>query len=571
MIYAARATFGTVGLLALLALFAPQTSSAAIVNISMGPNYFTPANITINAGDSVVWRNTDNTAHTVTSNSGHFDSGTLQRGATYSLTFNNVGTYSYRCLFHNGMVGTITVVAGSNYTQPYYSTPQTYVAPTTYYPPQTYTNNATADQLRAQAQTLLARVQQLQAQLAGGGGAVPIAGVTYDSSSCPLIGRSLKRGSSGDDVRRLQEFLARDTSVYPEGEVTGHYGTLTEKAVQRWQAKYNVVSSGTPDGTGYGVVGPRTAAAIAILCTTGSYGGVPGPGGSTAPVGGFIQVTPVAGNAPLNVAIQATVNTVNSCAGALYTLDYGDGTPPAQIAVPAGSCQQMVQTLAHQYRYGGTHLITLSAGGHRTTATVQVYGAGPPTSPPPASGNDSVSARPRSGDAPLEVEFTGTINAAASCNGGEYELDFGDGDDRTIPFPADGCRPYSFELTHRYTSGGDFTARLRDTRNRTVDDVEIEVDGVEPSDSWIIIDVTPAVGGDPFVSAVRIEYPACAAYSIDWGDGTVPSSTPAQNGCSTSSANATINHTYTNGGNYTVSLRDGSGNVKATSGITIVD
>src|SRR3989338_8291581 len=204
------------------------------------------------------------------------------------------------------MEGTI-----SDFAAPTYAQPQTYAPPQTYYAPQTsptYVPPSTADQLRAQTEALLARVQQLQAQLATGGSApAGSTGAEYDSSSCPLIGRSLKRGASGDDVMRLQQFLARDPSVYPEGLASGFYGALTESAVKRWQEKYNIVSSGSPDTTGYGVVGPRTAAAIALLCTTGSYGGIPGPGPAPAPVGGFIQVTPIAGNAPLTVAIQATV------------------------------------------------------------------------------------------------------------------------------------------------------------------------------------------------------------------------------------------------------------------------
>ena len=459
---------------AVLAAFAlgfalvPQISSAAQVNVSMGPNYFTPSQITINVGDTVVWRNTDTMAHTVTADNGAFDSGTMQPNAAYSRNFTTPGTYSYRCIFHSGMVGTITVVGGS--------------APAS--PTPAYTSPSTADQLRAQAQALLARVQQLQAQLGQGGTTAPTGSVAYDASSCPLIGRSLKVGSSGDDVTRLQQFLARDPSIYPEGRVTGYYGALTESAVKRWQMKYNIVSSGTPGSTGYGVVGPRTAAAIAILCTTGSYAGVPGPTGG-APVGGFIQVTPVAGNAPLSVAVQATVNTVNSCVGATYTLDYGDGTLPNQIAVPAGTCTQLTQTLGHVYPYGGTFLVTLSAGAHRTSAVVQVYGAGPPTPAP--------------------------------------------------------------------------TPNLSPTPSPTP----------SPSTTWGIVSVTPAVSGNPLAVTLEIEYPACAAYSIDWGDSSLPSSVGAQSGCSDDSARANVSHTYGGSGTYTVSLKEGSGSVKATAAVSI--
>jgi plastocyanin len=379
----------------------------------------------------VVWTNTDTMVHNVTSTNGMFSSGAMQPGQQYSLSFNAPGVYSYRCTLHPGMTGTITVLAPSS-------------APPSQVP------QGAATQLGDQAQALLLRVQQLRQQLAAAQGNVNT-GVTIDSSSCPQIGRSLRRGSSGDDVRRLQQFLARDTSIYPEGSVTGHYGALTEAAVKRWQAKYHVVSSGSAGVTGYGVVGPRTAAAIAILCSTGSYNGVAGPGGS---VGGFIQVTPVSGNAPLKVSVQAVVNTVRSCNGATYILDWGDGTGLQHIVQQVGNCAQQTQTFEHTYRQNGTYNVVLSSGAHRTGATVQVGGGSD------SSTSDNMRASPRSGDSPLEVEFTGTINSSESCDGGTYTLDFGDGESTSIRYPADSCTAYTFEREHTYTSSGTYSARL---------------------------------------------------------------------------------------------------------------
>ena len=554
--------------LALLSVLLPRASFAAEVTVTMGPSYFAPSQITVNAGDTVVWRNTDSIAHTVTANDGRFDSGTIQPGSSFLYTFTSGGSYSYHCTFHNGMIGTVSVVS------PTYSQQQTYGPPQTY---SAYTNPSTAEQLRAQAQALLARVQQLQAQLTGGSyvqgnqGNVP-PGVSYDSSSCPLIGRSLKIGSSGDDVTRLQQFLARDPSVYPEGNVTGYYGSLTQAAVQRWQTKYNIVSSGTPESTGFGVVGPRTASAIAILCTTGSYGGITGPTTPTVSVGGFIQVTPIAGDAPLDVSIQATINTVNACTGATYLLEYGDGSQSSQLVVPTGNCAQMVQTLSHQYRYAGTYLVTLSAGGHRTSATVQVYG----TKPPVASAQDSVSASPSSGNVPLSVKFTGTINGSGSCSGGSYSLDFGDNNSTSIPYPADGCRPYSYEVTHSYTTGGNFIARLYPSSSgagSSVAQASVSVSAPTPPPpppvTWGVVSITPAVGGNPFAISTTVQYAACAAYTIDWGDGSSPASAASQTGCSNSTANATANHTYAAAGNYTISLKDGSNSVRGTAGVVI--
>lgn len=108
------------------------------------------------------------------------------------------------------------------------------------------------------SQELLAKIQSLQAQLAG---------LSGSSMFCDLPTHTMRRGASGDEVSRLQQFLARDVSIYPEGAVTGYYGALTEMAVQRWQIKNGIVSGGTAGTTGFGAVGPRTLAAMrAVWC-----------------------------------------------------------------------------------------------------------------------------------------------------------------------------------------------------------------------------------------------------------------------------------------------------------------
>lgn len=87
---------------------------------------------------------------------------------------------------------------------------------------------------------------------------------------CPTLSRNLYLGINdsavGGEVTELQKFLAEDSDVYPEGLITGYFGSLTEKALKRWQAKYNVVSSGSPNTTGYGVVGPKTRDKIQEVC-----------------------------------------------------------------------------------------------------------------------------------------------------------------------------------------------------------------------------------------------------------------------------------------------------------------
>jgi plastocyanin len=60
----------------------------------------------------VTWRNSDNIAHTATSNSGDattWDSGNIAAGGSFSFTFQNAGTFPYHCTIHPGMVGTLMV------------------------------------------------------------------------------------------------------------------------------------------------------------------------------------------------------------------------------------------------------------------------------------------------------------------------------------------------------------------------------------------------------------------------------------------------------------------------------
>ena len=63
-------------------------------------------------------------------------------------------------------------------------------------------------------------------------------------SALPVSAASLTTGSRGEEVRSLQQSLASDPTLYPEGLITGYYGKATESAVKRFQKKYGIVSSG---------------------------------------------------------------------------------------------------------------------------------------------------------------------------------------------------------------------------------------------------------------------------------------------------------------------------------------
>lgn len=68
---------------------------------------FTPSSITVTANTSITWTNKDSAPHTVTSNSGAFDSGTINSNGTFSHTFTAAGTYSYHCALHPAMTASV--------------------------------------------------------------------------------------------------------------------------------------------------------------------------------------------------------------------------------------------------------------------------------------------------------------------------------------------------------------------------------------------------------------------------------------------------------------------------------
>ena len=84
--------------------------TAAPANQVMIQNFaFTPPSLTVPVGSTVTWTNKDQTQHTATADDKSFDSGPLAPGASFSFTFTQAGTFTYKCTFHPNMLGTIIV------------------------------------------------------------------------------------------------------------------------------------------------------------------------------------------------------------------------------------------------------------------------------------------------------------------------------------------------------------------------------------------------------------------------------------------------------------------------------
>jgi plastocyanin len=70
---------------------------------------FNPAQVTVHAGDRIVWVNKDLFPHTVTALDKTFDSGSIATGVSWSYVARKKGEVAYGCTFHPTMKGTIRV------------------------------------------------------------------------------------------------------------------------------------------------------------------------------------------------------------------------------------------------------------------------------------------------------------------------------------------------------------------------------------------------------------------------------------------------------------------------------
>ncbi len=90
-------------------------ATSGIADVTISYPVFNPSVITITAGSTVRWTNSDPFTHTTTSDVGSldpWDSGELGQNDVFSKTFNTPGTYPYHCAIHTFMHGTVVVVSG---------------------------------------------------------------------------------------------------------------------------------------------------------------------------------------------------------------------------------------------------------------------------------------------------------------------------------------------------------------------------------------------------------------------------------------------------------------------------
>ena len=110
-IFASAAHRGSAGPVTIVAVDAaspaPTATPAAVIDTK--DFAFTEDAVTIKAGESVLFKNSDPVGHTVAADDKSFDSGDMPTGATFAHTFEKPGTYAYTCAYHRFMHGKVIV------------------------------------------------------------------------------------------------------------------------------------------------------------------------------------------------------------------------------------------------------------------------------------------------------------------------------------------------------------------------------------------------------------------------------------------------------------------------------
>ncbi len=121
---------GSVGMvgamgMALAALALPAAWATETVEVTIEGMKFEPQHLTLQPGDTVVWRNKDLVPHTASTataatagaagapsgstSTDKFDTGLMAAGASKSWTATQAGRYDYICTLHPGMRASLTV------------------------------------------------------------------------------------------------------------------------------------------------------------------------------------------------------------------------------------------------------------------------------------------------------------------------------------------------------------------------------------------------------------------------------------------------------------------------------
>ena len=86
-----------------------HAAEAADVSVLIKNFDYSPMDLSITPGTTVVWKNLDGEPHTIASVDGMFRSPALDQNDSYSFTFNRPGVFKYICSIHPKMKATVIV------------------------------------------------------------------------------------------------------------------------------------------------------------------------------------------------------------------------------------------------------------------------------------------------------------------------------------------------------------------------------------------------------------------------------------------------------------------------------
>ena len=192
--------------------------------------------------------------------------------------------------------------------------------------------NVVSAQTTSSAVDLQVLVKQLQAQIQLLQTQVADLKTEVQSLKIELkFNRVLIQGTTGDDVKQLQEFLKTFTGSYPDGLITGYYGPRTVVAVKKFQAQNGIES--------VGIVGPKTQEKINVLAAA-----IPATPAISSP-GSGTQATPAISATPIPALPSAT-----PC------------RTPTGVQVQSTSIKVLSPNGGEQWQIGGAYTIKYSAG-----------------------------------------------------------------------------------------------------------------------------------------------------------------------------------------------------------------
>lgn len=93
----------------ILALALATPALAATRQVDIANFNFSPPTLSVPAGTTVQWTNTDDEPHTVTARDRSFHSGALDTSGKFAFTFAKPGVYAYFCSLHPHMTGQVVV------------------------------------------------------------------------------------------------------------------------------------------------------------------------------------------------------------------------------------------------------------------------------------------------------------------------------------------------------------------------------------------------------------------------------------------------------------------------------